>query len=93
MEDCATIYERIYCYLCKYEETVYRKDYFFSYLRVLLTGGKFRESCDLIQKEIEFLQTKTEGRGSNTASYVLIFLLACFLVGDETSINSSPYLR
>lgn len=79
-------------YMLKYEETIFRKDYFVYYLKILVTMNQFLRVVNALKTEIEFIKNNEKCRGENLNVYILDLLLMYFITHDEKAIEDCKYL-
>ena len=80
------IYERIHDYSIKYEESLFRKDYIMSYLRILIVMNNYNNATRVLKREIEFLKTcdKCQYRGIET--YILDLMIIYMITNNRKEI-------
>lgn len=80
------IYEAIHISAIKFEEKVFRKDYFLNYLKLLIDQNEYVESLKVIAREIDFIETSSIGK-SDWNLYMMDLLLIYMISHNKDEIQ------
>lgn len=82
------IYAKMHGYMIKFEEHLFRKDYFTAYLKLLYASSAYLPAIEALKTEIDFLETSEKCKLENLNTHILALLLTYFIVHDD---SESPY--
>lgn len=86
------IYDKIHDYSIKFEESLFRKDYFMNYLRILISINNFVEAIRVVKREIDFLTTCEKCKYEGIAVCILDLMLLYMIANRAHDIEASSSL-
>ena len=87
LAEASLIYERIHLYSIKYEETIFRKDYFMQLIRLLVSSNEYVRAVQSLENEIEFLKNCDKVKNDSINTYLLDLLLIHLIMHNTTKID------
>ena len=87
LAEASLIYERVHLYSIKYEETIFRKDYFMQLVRVLVASNEYVRAVQSLENEIDFLKNCEKVKGDSINTYLLDLLLIHLIMHNASKID------
>lgn len=86
------IYDKLHDYSIKFEESLFRKDYIMSYLRILISINNYNDAIKVLKKEIDFLMVCEKCKHEGISLYIMDLMIIYMLMNDSEGIKASTAL-
>ena len=83
------IYDKIHLYSIKYEESIFRKDYFMNYVQILISINNYLECIQVLSREIDFLMHSYKCQFEGIAVYILDLMLIYMITHNTQEIEAA----
>lgn len=83
------IYDSIHTHSIRYEESIFRKDYFMNYLRILLMTNNYVDCIKILSQEIDFLLDNQSSIFESISVYILDLMLVYMVTHNAKEIEEA----